>query len=116
MNTVCCGTVFCRGYAQSKAALEYLFPVVLLLCALLSWGAMVLSPPLSRQGDFWNHGTAGLRCFVPDAPDTLCQTGYCLAALGNQRIYMAQRHVFYGGISGKWLGMDTIGGQEKRYV
>ena len=58
---------FLRGYAQSKAALEYLFPallvvcamlllaralklklgrrnVILLGCALLSWGAMILSP------------------------------------------------------------------------
>lgn len=59
---------FLRGYAQCRAALEYLFPVLLLLgcllvisrgilgispgrrnlllllCALLSWGAMILSP------------------------------------------------------------------------
>lgn len=60
--------LFLRGYAQSRAALEYLFPtlltlllillvgkcalkiqigkkdLLLLLCAALSWGAMVLSP------------------------------------------------------------------------
>lgn len=98
---------FLRGYAQGKAALEYLFPVVLLLSCLLVISNGIV-PPLSRQGGLWNHGTVGLRYFVPDVPDTLCQTGYCLAALGNQRIYMAQGHVFYGRISGKRLGMDII--------
>lgn len=67
---------FLRGYAQSKAALEYLFPVILLLacllviskgilklplgrknillllCALLSWGAMVLSPHYPDRAAF----------------------------------------------------------------
>lgn len=67
---------FLRGYAESKAALEYLFPVILvlgmllllrwavvqnplpvtsrllLLCALLSWGAMILSPHYPDRATF----------------------------------------------------------------
>jgi len=68
--------LFLRGYAESKAALEYLFPVLLilgglilcakgvlgiklgrkniflLLCALISWGAMVLSPHYPDRAAF----------------------------------------------------------------
>ena len=67
---------FLRGYAESKAALEHLFPVLLVLgltllvgkcalkiaigrknllllfCALLSWGAMVLSPHYPDRATF----------------------------------------------------------------
>ena len=67
---------FLRGYAESKAALEYLFPtllvlgmvlilgkcalkitigrknLLLLLCALLSWGAMILSPHYPDRATF----------------------------------------------------------------
>ena len=68
--------LFLRGYAESKAALEYLFPtlltlllvllagkfalkieigrknLLLLLCALLSWGAMFLSPHYPDRAAF----------------------------------------------------------------
>lgn len=68
--------MFLRGYAESKALLEYLFPVLLILgflwivnccvlkqspgrrnelllfCALLSWGAMVLSPHYPDRATF----------------------------------------------------------------
>lgn len=68
--------LFLRGYAEAKAGLEYLFPVLLvlvamlilvkgvlrisigrenvllLLCALLSWGAMVLSPHYPDRATF----------------------------------------------------------------
>lgn len=67
---------FLRGYAEAKGALEYLFPTLLLLvfllilqkyvlkgeigrrnllllgCALLSWGAMVLSPHYPDRAAF----------------------------------------------------------------
>lgn len=67
---------FLRGYAQSKAALEYLFPVLVLLgmllvlrhalvqepiplrlrlllfCSLLTWGAMILSPHYPDRATF----------------------------------------------------------------
>lgn len=68
--------LFLRGYAESRAALEYLFPtllalffilivgkcalkieigkknLLLLLCALLSWGAMALSPHYPDRAAF----------------------------------------------------------------
>lgn len=77
--------LFLRCYAESKAALEYLFPallllfcllviskgvlklavgrknLLLLLCTLLSWGAMVLSPHYPDRATF---GTQILLCCV----------------------------------------------------
>lgn len=68
--------LFLRGYAESRAALEYLFPTLLVLgivmlvgkcalkiplgrknllllfCALLSWGAMILSPHYPDRATF----------------------------------------------------------------
>lgn len=76
---------FLRGYAESKGVLEFLFPALLILvflvilqkwalqgqigrrnlmllfCALLSWGAMVLSPHYPDRAAF---GTMALLCCV----------------------------------------------------
>lgn len=124
--------MYLRCYAEAKGVMEYLFPallltvfalivckgilkenlgrntVLLLLGALLSWGAMILSPHYPDRAAF---GTMVLLIwcdFIHGRENRRQAERKCLDVLWLCRADMAAGDVFSGGISGIMLGLDQI--------